>query len=69
MREKLTKLLYKAEEQADKRCDFAENCDRCPANNQSIDCLDWLKADCLIALGVTVTEVGEIDFDYNAEDV
>ena len=54
MREKLIELLEKAEELADKRCDFAENCDQCPANNQSINCLDWLKADCLIANGVTI---------------
>ena len=55
MREKLIELFYKAEEQADKRCDFAENCDKCPADNHpGIDCMDWLKADCLIANGVTV---------------
>ena len=54
MREKLIELIEQAEEQADKRCDFAENCDQCPADNQGIDCLDWLKADCLIANGVTI---------------
>ena len=55
-REKLIELLYKAEEQADKRCDFAENCEQCPANNRENNCLDWLKADCLIANGVTIQE-------------
>lgn len=55
-REMLIGLLYNAEEQADKRCDFAENCDKCPANNKRIDCMDWLKADCLLSLGVTVQE-------------
>lgn len=54
MREKLIELLYKAENQADKRCDGAENCDKCPGNNQDIDCLDWLKGDCLLSLGVTI---------------
>lgn len=54
MREKLIELIEQAEEQADKRCDFAENCDQCPADNQAINCLDWLKADCLISNGVTI---------------
>lgn len=55
-KEKLNSLLYTAEELADKRCDSYPNCDNCPADNQRIDCMDWLKADCLLSLGVTVQE-------------
>ena len=53
-REKLIELLYKAEEQADKRCDGYDNCDKCPAVDKDIPCEEWLKADCLIANGVTI---------------
>ena len=56
MREKLIELLYTADELADKRCDSYPNCDNCPADNKRIDCMDWLKADCLLSLGVTIQE-------------
>ena len=56
VREKLVELLYTAEELADKRCDSYPNCDSCPADNKRIDCMDWLKADCLLSLGVTVQD-------------
>ena len=55
-KEKLVYLLYTAEELADKRCDSYPNCDSCPADNKRIDCMDWLKADCLLSLGVTVQD-------------
>ena len=55
-REKLIELLYEAEEQADKRCDGYENCDKCPANNKNVACYGWLKADWLISNGVTVQQ-------------
>ena len=71
MREKLIKLLYEAEEQADKRCDGYDNCDKCPAVNKDVPCEEWLKADCLLQLGVTlqrwipVTErLPEVDGKY-----
>lgn len=56
VKEKLVELLYTAEEMADKRCDSYPNCDGCPADNKRVDCMDWLKADCLLSLGVTVQE-------------
>ena len=56
VKEKLVELLYTAEELADKRCDSYPNCDSCPADNKRIDCMEWLKADCLLSLGVTVQE-------------
>lgn len=55
-REKLNSLIHEAEMLADKRCDNYPNCDNCPADNQRIDCMEWLEADCLLSLGVTVQE-------------
>ena len=53
-REKLIELLYEAEEYEVNTCMFHSECEDCPGRKYGDNCRDCLKADRLIANGVTV---------------
>ena len=66
MREKLIELLFGAEFESEQMCANQPDCDSCP--RLKTGCQASVVADYLIANGVTVP-VGEIEPDYEAEDV
>ena len=53
-REKLIELIDEAEEHATDICVFHDSCEYCPGRKYGNKCRDYLKADRLIANGVTV---------------
>lgn len=53
-REKLIELLNEAEEYEANTCMFHSGCEDCPGNKYRDKCRDYLKADHLIANGVTI---------------
>ena len=55
-REKLIELLNEAEEYEVNTCMFHSKCEDCPGRKYGDNCRDYLKADHLIANGVTVQE-------------
>lgn len=55
-REKLVELLNEAEEYSTDVCCFNSTCEDCPGRKYGNKCRDCLKADHLIANGVTVQE-------------
>ena len=55
-REKLIELVDEAEEHATDICVFYDSCEDCPGRKYGNKCRDYLKADHLIAHGVTVQE-------------
>ena len=55
-REKLIELLNEAEEYEVNTCMFHSECEDCPGRKYGDNCRDCLKADHLIANGVTVQE-------------
>ena len=55
-REKLIELIDEAEEHAADICVFHDSCEDCPGRKYGNKCRDYLKADHLIANGVTVQE-------------
>ena len=57
-REKLIELLYEAEEHSTDICVYNSDCKDCPGGKYGNKCRDYLKADHLIANGVTVRERG-----------
>ena len=56
MREKLVELFNEAEEHSADVCCFSSTCEDCPGRRYGDKCRDYLKADHLIAHGVTVQE-------------
>lgn len=68
MREKLIELLREGRTNAETICYNNDDCQNCPITDLDGNCKYGYIADHLIANGVTVP-TGEIEFDYNAEDV
>jgi hypothetical protein len=67
MREKLIELLAAAQNEIDIICRERFQCDGCPADIYGGSCKVEYIANYLLENGVTVP-VGEVEFDYNAED-
>ena len=55
-REKLIELMNEAEEHATDICAFNDTCENCIGRKYGNQCRDYLKADHLIANGVTIQE-------------
>ena len=62
-REKLIGLVDEAEEHATDICVFHDSCEDCPGRKYGNKCRDYLKADHLIANGVTVQECKAVEID------
>ena len=64
MREKLIELIDEAEEHSTDICVFHDSCEDCPGIKYGNKCRDYLKADHLIANGVTISNLETVDKEW-----